>query len=301
MTVSASRWGWTAAPLGVAALILGLGPLGCGGPPAAPDTAEATAPGLSQPGPGASTDRAPPDPSWHQPFAEATHQDPPDGQKLPDITLAGKSVGKLYTEVVNSWDTIRFQSADGQRLAYSATLDTEFGPITIALRPDLAPNHVRNFVALSQAGYYDGLVFERTLREESTTNPGARLELVEAGCPLGLGESGLGSIGYWLKPEFHPQASHTEGTVGAWREEDPATAACRFYITLCDAPFLNGNYTVFGQVTQGLEVVRKIHQQPVLRNDQHPEADRPVRPVVIRTVTIRSEGVENGGPTPDNK
>jgi len=107
---------------------------------------------------------APADPHMHQSFVEATRQEPPaDWQRPPDMTMTGKSVGKLYTEVVNAWDTIRFTSAAGKPIAYRATLDTELGSVVIDLRPDLAPNHVRNFVALALVHYYDGLVFDFTL------------------------------------------------------------------------------------------------------------------------------------------
>src|SRR5262245_4283606 len=171
------------------------------------------------------------DPQRQQSFIAATRQEPPaEWQRPPDLTLTGKSVGKLYTEVVKLWDTIRFNSEDGQAINYSATLDTEMGVIEMALRPDLAPNHVRNFVALARAGYYDGLVFERAVHAKSEESPEVEIEILEAGCPLGTGDSGFGSIGYWLKSEFSRE-THEAGTVGAARGADTDTAACKFYIT----------------------------------------------------------------------
>src|SRR5262249_18708459 len=152
-----------------------------------------------------------------------------DWQRPPDTTMTGKSVGKLYTEVVASWDAIRFVSDDGQRIFYTAVLDTELGPIEIALLPEAAPNHVRNFTPLAKAGYYRGLVFERTVHEKPEGQP--ELEVLEGGCPIGTGEVGYGSIGYWLQPEFNAEP-HIEGTVGACHAEEPDTAACKFYITL---------------------------------------------------------------------
>ena len=153
-------------------------------------------------------------PRLHQSFEEATTDPPSEWQRPPDTTLTQKSVGKLYTDVLKLWNDIRFETPAGKRLAYKATLETELGPIEIALLPDLAPNHVRSFVALAQAGYYDGLVFDRTVHQEVTGTPDAWVEYIEAGCPLGTGEPGYGSIGYWLKPEFSPQAPRDEGTVG---------------------------------------------------------------------------------------
>lgn len=256
--------------------------------PTAPSPAAATqAATPAQPAPDQQTAAAPVEPRLQQAFAEATRADPPAGwQRPPDVTLTGKSVGKLYTDVVALWDTIRFTTPDGRRIFYSATLDTELGPIEMALLPELAPNHVRNFIALARAGYYDGLVFERTVHEKVDGQPD--LELIEAGCPLGTGEVGHGSIGYWLNPEFSPEA-HVEGTVGACHAEEPDTACCKFYITLTKAPFLDNHFTVFARVTSGLDVARKIFSLPVRNDPDYPEGDRPEKPVVIRKVTIQAK------------
>jgi cyclophilin family peptidyl-prolyl cis-trans isomerase len=228
------------------------------------------------------------DPRLQQPFAEATRQEPPpDWQRPPDLTLTGKSVGKLYTEVVHLWDRIRFTSDDGKPIAYSATLDTELGPIQIALRPDLAPNHVRNFVVLARVGYYDGLLFERAIHAKPDDQPEMVVDVLEAGCPLGTGDEGIGSIGYWLKPEFSKEP-HDVGTVGACHGLEPDSAACKFYITLTKAPLLDENFTVFGKVIEGLDVARRIFSQPVRNDPDYPEGDRPEKPVVIRKITIHT-------------
>jgi peptidyl-prolyl cis-trans isomerase B (cyclophilin B) len=230
------------------------------------------------------------DPRTHQPFEDATVAEPPaDWHRPPDVTLAGKSVGKLYTDVRKSWDEVKFQSPSGKPLAYRALLDTEMGPIDITLWPDIAPNHVRSFVALARAGYYDGLVFDRTIHEDISGQADARREFIEAGCPLGTGEPGYGSIGYWLKPEFNTTVTHEEGTLGASHGEEEDTAACKFYIMLCKAPFMDGNYTVFGKVSHGLDVARKILSLPVRNDPEFPDGDRPIKPVVIRKVVITAE------------
>jgi cyclophilin family peptidyl-prolyl cis-trans isomerase len=232
-------------------------------------------------------------------FSEVTRSDPPaDWPPPPDVTRTGKSVGKLYTEVVKVWDSIHFVTPGGKRLVHHAILDTEQGVVDIELRPDWAPNHVRNFVALARVGYYDGLVFERTVHQESDVQPGDKLDLIEAGCPLGTGESGTGCIGYWLKPEFNAEVHHEEGTVGACHGEEADTAGCRFYISLGKAPLLDGNYTIFGKVVQGLDVARKIFTQPVKEDDQGEQ--RPLKPVVITRVTIQTKEVDKQGPGGDN-
>jgi cyclophilin family peptidyl-prolyl cis-trans isomerase len=230
------------------------------------------------------------DPFLHQSFADATLPEPPEGQYLPDKTMTDKSVGKLYTEVKDQWDRIAFTSVSGKRVQYRATLDTELGPITIDFRPEIAPNHVRSFLALARAGYYDGLVFERTVHMVADDNPGVKLDYIQAGCPLGSGEENFGSIGYWMKPEFSTKVHHEEGTVGTWHQKEADTAACKFYITLTKAPLMDGNFTIFGKVTQGLDVVRKIGDRPVRKDDEF--KDRPENPVVIRKVTIETTEVD---------
>jgi peptidyl-prolyl cis-trans isomerase B (cyclophilin B) len=259
---------------------------GCGGK-SPPESSEKEAPKPKQaatPPAAAPAARAKVDMGMHRPFAEATVSDAPDGQELPAETMTGKSVGKLYTQVVDLWDKIRFETPAGKRLDYRAVLDTDEGVIEIALRPEIAPNHVRNFVALARVGYYDGLVFERTVHEESDANDKTVLDYVEAGCPLGTGDPANGSIGYWMKPEVDEKVRHEEGTVGAWHAEEADTAACKFYITLTRAPVMDGNFTAFGKVSKGLDVVRKIARRPH-RSD--PEfKDRPENPVLIRKVTI---------------
>jgi peptidyl-prolyl cis-trans isomerase B (cyclophilin B) len=257
-------------------------------------------PGATSASPAAATEQTalPPFPgdALHLPFAKATRggDDPPAMcNRPPDATITGKPVAKLYDDVVRSWETIRFVSPAGKPLAYAATVETELGDFEISLRPDVAPNHVRNFVALAKAGYYDGLRFDR-VRHEEPDMPGAgvALDQIEAGCPVGSGEAGNGSIGYWLKSEFDsmekPKLTHEEGTVGACRGTEADSAGCKFYVTLSKAPYLDGNYTAFGKVTKGLDVARKIFQQPGAAFESDPDGSRrPLNPVVIRKVTVR--------------
>lgn len=295
MAVCGKQGAWRAGRIGAIGLLLAAALAGCsrqkdaGGPPdqsAGPSLTEA---GAAQPGD---------ETRLHLPFGEATITDPPPAdQRLPDRTLTGKSVGKLFLEVTKLWNDIRFLSASGKPLHYKAVIDTQMGTIEIALRPDLAPNHVRNFVALARAGYYDGLVFERTVHAEAPTNPDAKLDLIEAGCPMGSGDQTYGSIGYWLPLEVQDQVLHEEGTVGAAHSEDPDTAACKFYITLGKAPVLDGEFTIFGKVTRGLDVARRILTQPVRNDAEYPEGDRPVSPIVIRKVVIQ---VQEGEQTAKN-
>src|SRR5262249_32943511 len=133
-------------------------------------------------------EKPPVDPRLNQSFTEATRADaPPSASRPPDTTATGKSVGKLYTDVVRLWKEVPFATPEGKRGEDSAAVETELGTIELALVSDRAPNHVRNFVALARAGYYDGLSFDR-LRHVVSDAPeykGRVLDLIEAGDPLG--------------------------------------------------------------------------------------------------------------------
>jgi cyclophilin family peptidyl-prolyl cis-trans isomerase len=261
---------------------------GCGGDnaPSAVQPPKVAVPGPAGPTAPAKTPAAPfgPQDKLNQSFEEATFQEPPnDDCRLPERTKSGKSVGKLYETVVAEWAKVPLTNAQGKPLNYTATVNTDLGKIQIELWPQVAPNHVRNFVALARAGYFDGLEFDRTVNREFEDDRGKFFQYVEAACPLGTGEVSYGSIGYWMKPELSSTVFHDEGTVGAWHSEDVETAACKFYINLSKAEWMDSHFTLFGKITKGLEVVRAIHARPVQDDGLH---DRPVTPVVIRSVTI---------------
>jgi cyclophilin family peptidyl-prolyl cis-trans isomerase len=229
-----------------------------------------------------------------KPFKQAVLLDPPEGQqKPPDLTVAGKNTALIFEAIAGRnyegglWDQVEYFDAEGRRLKYTALLRTELGEIEVALLPEVAPQQVTSFIALARAGYYDGLTFHASQRVEAGDKT---LAYLEAGCPKGLGETGYGSVGYWLEPEIDANLVHDAGTVGAWHfAEDPDTAACRFYITLHRAPWMDGAYTIFGKVTRGLDVAEAVNKRPVV--DEYP-FDRPQQPVVIRQVLIQSKAAE---------
>ena len=126
-------------------------------------TARSPAPPASRPRP-----RRPSTRRLIQTFTEATRQDPPPNAPRPPDTTAHQQVGRQALHRCGpplEGDPLRH--ADGKRIEYTATLETDLGTIEIALLPDVAPNHVRNFVALARAGYYDGLSFDRIHHEVS--------------------------------------------------------------------------------------------------------------------------------------
>jgi peptidyl-prolyl cis-trans isomerase B (cyclophilin B) len=213
-------------------------------------------------------------------FKEAVILDPaPPGElQPPNLTHTGKSTIAIFEVIANGlWDKTTIAGADGKRIKYQAIINTDLGAIHIDLRGDVAPNHVRNFVCLAKSGYYDGMSFYYSLNREVE---GTRIAYIESGCPKGTGEDGHGSIGYWLRPEFSDKLSHEEGVIGACLRQTPETAACRFYITAAAMPQMDGEFTAFGKVTKGLDIVQAINKRPV---DMF---DRPAQPVTIKSVAI---------------
>ncbi len=116
------------------------------------------------------------------------------------------------------------------------------GPVTIRLRPDLAPGHVERIKALAKEGFYDGVAFHRVI-------PGF---MAQGGDPRGTG--GGGSTRPDLKSEFSSQP-HVRGVCSMARTSDPHSANSQFFICFADARFLDNQYTVWGEVTSGMEHV----------------------------------------------
>lgn len=139
-----------------------------------------------------------------------------------------------------------------------AEITTDKGVIRIEFFPEVAPNHVASFIELAEQGFYDGTTFHRV-------EPGF---VVQGGDPYsktGGGPVGTGGPGYHLAAEFNDRP-HKEGTLAMARSQNPDSAGSQFYICLAPAPFLDGNYTVFGQVVEGMDVVHAIAVGDVMRS-----------------------------------
>jgi peptidyl-prolyl cis-trans isomerase B (cyclophilin B) len=143
----------------------------------------------------------------------------------------------------------------------TAVLETKFGNITLKFFPDVAPGHVKNFIDLSKKGVYDNTVFHRVI-------PGF---MIQGGDPTSKDPAkrrayGMGGPGYTIPAEFSDRP-HKRGTLSMARTADPNSAGSQFFICVADAAFLNKQYTVFGEVVSGMEVVDKIVSQPRDAND----------------------------------
>jgi peptidylprolyl isomerase len=125
-------------------------------------------------------------------------------------------------------------------------LDLKNGRVTIELRPDLAPKHVERVKMLVREGFYDNTPFHRVIDGF----------MAQGGDPTGTGTSGSSHPN--LPAEFSRTAKFLRGTVGAARTGDPNSANSQFYIMFAPAPHLDGQYTIWGQVTEGMELVDQI-------------------------------------------
>jgi cyclophilin family peptidyl-prolyl cis-trans isomerase len=124
-------------------------------------------------------------------------------------------------------------------------LETKTGKVVIALRPDLAPNHVARYKELAREGFYDGVVFHRVIPDF----------MAQTGDPTGTGSGGSKLPD--LKAEFSAE-KHKRGTVSAARTNNPHSANSQFFICFADAPWLDKQYSVWGQVVEGMEHVDAI-------------------------------------------
>ena len=151
---------------------------------------------------------------------------------------------------------------------YTAELHTNKGPIRLTFLPEVAPGHVKNFLALAQVGFYNGVTFHRII-------PGF---MIQGGCPEG---TGTGGPGYQIKAEFN-RTAHVEGVLSMARTNDPDSAGSQFFICLGRHSHLDKQYTAFGKTAdaESLATVKAIGSVPTGAND------RPRDKVVIEKVTV---------------
>ena len=140
----------------------------------------------------------------------------------------------------------------------------------ITLRPDLAPNHAARLMELAREGFYDGVIFHRVIDGF----------MAQTGDPTGTGTGGSKKPD--LKAEFTP-TPYVRGTVGMARSSSPNSANSQFFITFGEAGFLNGQYTVFGQVTEGMDVIDAINK-----------GEPPAKPDKIMKMTVGEAGHRGG-------
>jgi len=153
-------------------------------------------------------------------------------------------------------------------------IETTKGNIVFELLPELAPEHVKNFEKLASSGFYNGTTFHRVI-------PGF---MIQGGDPNSKDDDrsndGTGGPGYTIKAEFS-QEKHVRGIVSMARATDPDSAGCQFFIIVADSTRLDGKYSVFGRVKEGMDVVDKIVASP------RDSRDNPLEKIEMKKVFIR--------------
>jgi len=134
----------------------------------------------------------------------------------------------------------------------TATIETSRGTIKINLHDELTPKTVENFEKLAKQGFYNGLKFHRVIPDF----------MIQTGCPQG---TGTGGPGYKFADEFHPTLKHSGPGVLSMANAGPNTNGSQFFITHVATPHLNGKHSVFGQVTEGQDVVNTIKQGDIMK------------------------------------
>ncbi len=160
----------------------------------------------------------------------------------------------------------------------NAVISTSYGDLTIAFWPEVAPKTVENFKKLAREGFYDGTAFHRIIKGF----------MIQGGCPNtragARGMPGTGDPGYKLKAEFNAK-SHQRGVISMARAADPDSAGCQFFICHGNASFLDRQYTAFGQLVGGDDVLERIASVPT-RAGGGGERSTPVDRIEVTKVTI---------------
>lgn len=160
-------------------------------------------------------------------------------------------------------------------------LQTSAGALTLELLPDLAPKHVENFIKLSRDGFYDGTKFHRVI-------PGFMIQGGDPNTKTDKENSwGTGGPGWSVDAEFN-DTHHERGTVSMARSQDPNSAGSQFFVCHGEAGFLDNQYTAFGKLVDGFDVLDEIANAATLQGG---EGSRPSEPVSVETaVVIAAEG-----------
>jgi cyclophilin family peptidyl-prolyl cis-trans isomerase len=171
-----------------------------------------------------------------------------------------------------------------------AVLDVKgFGTVRFELLGDKAPGHVANFEKLAESGFYDGTTFHRVI-------PGF---MIQGGDPNSRNrdprDDGMGGPGYQIPEEFN-DTRHVRGVVSMARGGGVNTAGSQFFIVVQDQPHLDGQYTAFGRVVSGMDVVDRIVATPRDEFGRHGPPDRPIEDVLIESVRIERPGAGAGSP-----
>ena len=155
--------------------------------------------------------------------------------------------------MIKRWIVALLLSASMLLASNHVVFETTEGKIVFALKPEIAPKACENFVGLVQKGYYDGVSFHRVIRGF----------MIQGGDPSGTGRGGQSIFGRSFEDEFKPNIVFDKAGLLAMANAGPNTNGSQFFITTVPTPHLNGRHTIFGEVVEGMNVVRKIENSEV--------------------------------------
>lgn len=194
-----------------------------------------------------------------------------------DLGYASEILGEgaVKVEVLNvASSDLNFMEIDLAELAnYQVLLQTTQGDILVKFWPEIAPNHVRNFLDLSATGFYEGTIFHRVI-------PGF---MIQGGDPTG---TGTGDGPRQVKAEFSQDVHHTAGVLSMARSASPDSASCQFFIMHAAYPSLDGKYSAFGEIVSGEAIVDAIARTPA--NQTRPNTKQ----VIKRAIVIHAQGAK---------
>ena len=191
------------------------------------------------------------------------------------VVMMGLLMGGLMVLSTDSASCKSSATVQGEKIKEPiAVLDTTMGIIKIKLFAPKTPQTVENFIKLSKQGFYDGTTFHRVIPDF----------VIQGGDPNSKDDDpdndGMGGPGYTFSDEFHPELSHNKEGILSMANSGPDTNGSQFFITLKPLQYLDNRHTVFGEVIEGMDVVKKIS---LVDRDQR---DRPITNVVVNKVTI---------------
>lgn len=183
------------------------------------------------------------------------------GLTLMALSAFGCASHKAAPAVPEPQQTIEPAPSVERTQQMKAKIETNMGVIEVELYQDKAPKTVENFTKLAKKGFYDGIIFHRVIPQF----------MIQTGDPTG---TGMGGPGYKFGDEFDPTLRHDKPGVLSMANSGPGTNGSQFFITTVPTPWLDDKHSVFGQVTSGMDVVKKIESAPRDRSDKPRETIR---------------------------
>jgi cyclophilin family peptidyl-prolyl cis-trans isomerase len=171
-----------------------------------------------------------------------------------------------------AFTSLAYAGGSGDKFMSSkAVFDTNLGSFEVELFSNVAPKAVENFITLAGKGYYNGVTFHRVIKDF----------MIQGGDPSGTGAGGQSCWGKNFEDEYSPSVRFDGAGYLAMANRGPNTNGSQFFVTTVPCPWLNGRHTIFGKVTSGMDIVKKIE------GTKTGPQDRPVTPVVIQQITVQ--------------